>query len=73
MLTRLIQWSIANRVSVLLPDYVSPVVSRELLYTAVTRARRGVAIHGAEPIIRAAIQTPVQRASGLTDLLQGRG
>jgi exodeoxyribonuclease V alpha subunit len=54
---------------VVLPDPSSRVLSRELLYTAVTRARRQLIVVGDEAAIRAAIARPVARASGLRELL----
>ncbi len=54
-----------------LPPKVSPLITRELLYTAISRARRRVLICAAEPVLRAAIATPVQRASGLRRALWG--
>jgi exodeoxyribonuclease V alpha subunit len=52
-----------------LPPGSSPILSRELLYTAVTRARHQVTVVGGEEVIRAAIAQPVRRASGLRDRL----
>ncbi len=52
-------------VSVLLPEPSSRLLTRELLYTAVTRAREHVRLVGAEESVRAAIARPVVRASGL--------
>jgi exodeoxyribonuclease V alpha subunit len=51
--------------AVLLPDATSHLLTRELLYTAVTRARERLILVGAEEVIRAAIARPVARASGL--------
>jgi len=65
------QGSEFDAVAVLLPDTVSPVLTRELLYTAVTRARRRVRIHGTAAVIREAVRRSVERASGLRDLLWG--
>jgi exodeoxyribonuclease V alpha subunit len=48
-----------------LPRSGSPVLTRELLYTAVTRAKEQVTLVGSEASIRAAIGRPVARASGL--------
>ena len=56
-------------VAVVLPNESSRVISRELLYTAVSRARERVVICGKEDIIRAAIGTPVERSSGLREAL----
>jgi exodeoxyribonuclease V alpha subunit len=53
------------RVSVLLPPADSPLLTRELLYTALTRARDHVRIVGSEQAVRAAVGRPVRRASGL--------
>ena len=57
--------------AVLLPDPTSPILTRELLYTAVTRARRHLILVGAEEAIRAAVARPVARASGLRSRLWG--
>ena len=56
------------RVTVLLPPVDSPLLTRELLYTAVTRAREHVRVIGSEDAIRAAVERPVRRASGLREL-----
>ncbi|CAM5792283.1 exodeoxyribonuclease V subunit alpha [Cellulomonas persica] len=53
------------RVSVLLPAATSPLLTRELLYTAVTRARQQIRVIGTEAAVRAAVLRRVQRASGL--------
>lgn len=55
--------------AVLLPEPDSPLLTRELLYTAVTRAQDRLLLLGAEASIRAAIAAPVERATGLADLL----
>lgn len=59
------QGSQADVVTVLLPDEDSRLLSRELFYTAVTRARTRVRVVGSEASIRAAIGRRAQRASGL--------
>jgi exodeoxyribonuclease V alpha subunit len=56
---------------VLLPDPASRILSRELLYTAVTRARRRLILIGSEATLRAAISQPVARATGLRERLWG--
>jgi exodeoxyribonuclease V alpha subunit len=56
-------------VVVSLPPAGSPVLTRELLYTAVTRARSSVTLVAEESAIRAAIESPVQRSSGLVGRL----
>jgi exodeoxyribonuclease V alpha subunit len=59
------QGSQFQRVSVVLPPAESPLLTRELLYTAVTRARAHVRVVGTEAAVRAAVGRPVSRASGL--------
>jgi len=51
--------------AVLLPDPDARILTRELLYTAVTRARRQLILIGTEATVRAAVTRPVSRASGL--------
>jgi exodeoxyribonuclease V alpha subunit len=59
------QGSQFDTAAVLLPDVTSQILTRQLLYTAVTRARRQLILVGAEATIRAAASRPVARASGL--------
>jgi exodeoxyribonuclease V alpha subunit len=59
------------RVTVVLPPAESPLLTRELLYTAVTRAREFVRVVGSEAAVRAAVGRPVSRASGLRHRLAG--
>jgi exodeoxyribonuclease V alpha subunit len=59
------QGSQFDTAAVLLPDPASQVLTRELLYTAVTRAREELIVAGSEAAIRAAVARPVARASGL--------
>lgn len=56
-------------VVVVLPPEPSPVLTRELIYTAVTRARRRAVLVGTSAVLRAALDRPVQRASGLQQRL----
>ncbi len=65
------QGSEFDRVLVILPDSDTPLLTRELLYTAVTRARAGVEIWAAEPVLRATVTRQVTRASGLGAALRG--
>ncbi len=52
-----------------LPESGSPILTRELLYTAVTRAKERLTIVSSEASLRAAIGRPIARASGLRDRL----
>ncbi|WP_216906770.1 exodeoxyribonuclease V subunit alpha [Nocardia noduli] len=60
------QGSQYDTVSVVLPEPESTLLTRELLYTAITRARRHVRVIGTDESIRAAIARRVLRASGLS-------
>ena len=64
------QGSEFNAVAVVLPDTTNRVLGRELLYTAVTRARENVVVYGDELIVRSAIEHRIERWSGLPDLLR---
>jgi len=59
------QGSQFTTVSLVLPPPDSPLLTRELLYTALTRARRTVRVIGTADAVRAAVGRPVRRASGL--------
>lgn len=59
------QGSQYDTVSVVLPDETSALLTRQLLYTAVTRARRRVRVIGHEAVVRAAVERQALRASGL--------
>ena len=65
------QGSQFDTAAVLLPDPSSRILTRELLYTAVTRARRELILVGTEEAVRAAVERPVARASGLRERLWG--
>jgi exodeoxyribonuclease V alpha subunit len=63
------QGSQFDTAAVLLPAADSPILSRELLYTAVSRARTRLILVGTEDAVRAAVCRPVTRASGLQERL----
>jgi exodeoxyribonuclease V alpha subunit len=56
---------------VALPQETSRLLTRELLYTAVTRASRKVTILGPEAVFRSGVERSVERASGLGRRLWG--
>ena len=64
------QGSQFDTAAVLLPSSSSRILTRELLYTAVTRARRELILVGAEGAVRRAVERPVARASGLRERLR---
>ena len=57
------QGSEFDRVLIVLPNSPSAILSRELLYTAITRAKKEVLLFGEEEIISAAIEKRIERAS----------
>ena len=63
------QGSQLDAVAVVLPPAESPLLTRELLYTAITRAKRQLTIVGTAASLQAAITRPIARASGLRDRL----
>jgi exodeoxyribonuclease V alpha subunit len=60
-------------VVVVLPDEGSPLLTRELLYTALTRGRERATLVARENAVRAAVRSRAARASGLGPALRGSG
>lgn len=56
-------------VVVVLPPAGSPLAGRELLYTAVTRARESLVVVGSADAVRACVATPAERMTGLAAAL----
>ncbi len=65
------QGSEFDRVLIVLPDRDTPLLTRELLYTALTRAKERIEIWGKEEVFRAAVARRIERTSGLRDRLWG--
>jgi exodeoxyribonuclease V alpha subunit len=65
------QGSEFERVLLMLPDRDAPVLTRELIYTGITRAIQSVEIWGIEPVFQAGVSRRIQRTSGLQDALEG--
>ncbi|MBX4180886.1 exodeoxyribonuclease V subunit alpha [Sodalis sp. CWE] len=63
------QGSEFQQVTLVLPNYSVPILTRELLYTAVTRAKSRLSIHASKEIMRYTILTKTQRHSGLVKRL----
>lgn len=59
------QGSEFERVLILLPDHATESLTRELIYTGITRARDYVELWGAGEVFADAVQRQVERASGL--------
>lgn len=62
------QGSQFDAVSIILPDVESRLLTRQLLYTALTRAKRQVTIYGSIDAVRAALARSARRASGLASI-----
>jgi exodeoxyribonuclease V alpha subunit len=63
------QGSEFDRVVLVLPDKDYPLMTRELIYTGLTRARRKVSIWGTEPVLTSSISRKIDRSSGLREAL----
>ena len=62
----------AARLEALAKDLATDrLLTRELFYTAVTRAEEAVLVVGSEAAVRAAVDTTAQRATGLRQRLAG--
>ena len=66
------QGSEFEQLLLILPEYISEAISRELLYTAVTRARTRLEIWGTEEVFCRAVEQRIVRNSGLRDRLWGK-
>jgi exodeoxyribonuclease V alpha subunit len=65
------QGSEFDSVLLILPDRTSRVLTRELVYTGLTRARHRTEVWSVETVLREAIGRRTERASGLRDRLWG--
>lgn len=63
------QGSEFDRVALVLPAAVSPILTRELVYTAITRARRRIVVYGVPEVLQQAVGRRIDRASGLREAL----
>ena len=64
------QGSQARHVTVILPEIDSPLLTRELIYTAVTRSQDQLTIIGSPDAIERGLSQRIQRASGLAARLR---
>ena len=84
--SRLPQWELAyamtvhksqgsefGQVLLVLPENDAPLLTRELIYTAVTRAKERFEIIASEALLKLAVARRLQRPSGLKDALWGEG
>ena len=66
------QGSEFETVIVVVPPVGSPLLRRELLYTAVTRARKHLVLIASEDAIKNAVMSTINRASGLASRIRGK-
>ncbi|MGS4678474.1 exodeoxyribonuclease V subunit alpha [Enterobacter soli] len=64
------QGSEFNHAALILPSQLSPVVTRELIYTAITRARKRLSLYTDERVLVQAIATRTERRSGLSSIFE---
>ena len=55
--------------ALVVPDYVVPVLSKELIYTGITRAKQTLTLLAVNSVLKVALSRKVQRASGLRERL----
>ena len=67
------QGSELDQAALILPERDLPLLSRELVYTAVTRARRSIVVVGRRALLEQAAGRPLERSSGLAPRLAARG
>jgi len=63
------QGSELDHAALILPDADMPLLSRELVYTAVTRVRRSITVVGRRSLLDQAVARPLERSSGLGERL----
>ena len=63
------QGSEFDRVLLLLPPVESDILTRELIYTGITRAKESVEIWASEGVLCRAVRKKIERRSGLRDAL----
>ncbi len=64
------QGSEYDNILFILPEKDNPLLTREMLYTGITRARKTVSILGQKPILMNSIARKVERSSGIIDALK---
>jgi exodeoxyribonuclease V alpha subunit len=67
------QGSEFDHVALVLPDVDHPLLTRELIYTAITRARRSVLVVGPRDVLARAVSRTTLRSSGVAARLEAGG
>lgn len=65
------QGSEYNKVFFIIPPGESPLLTRELIYTAISRSRKSVEIWGSKEDLALAIENQTKRTSGVLDAMSG--
>jgi exodeoxyribonuclease V alpha subunit len=65
------QGSEFDHVTLILPERDVPLLTRELVYTAMTRARRSVLIVGPRYLLARAVERTTARFTGVGEMLEG--
>ncbi|MEA5104791.1 exodeoxyribonuclease V subunit alpha [Pantoea sp. S18] len=65
------QGSEFDHTALVMPAQFLPVLTRELIYTAITRARKQLTLYSDDSVFRRAVQLRTQRRSGLLERLSG--
>lgn len=65
------QGSEFDHTALMMPAQFLPVLTRELIYTAITRARKQLTLYSDDSVFRRAVQLRTQRRSGLLERLSG--
>jgi len=63
------QGSEFDKVLLLLPDRPSRLLTRELIYTGITRAKKDVEVWGRNDVFLEGVKQRIERSSGLRDAL----
>ena len=66
------QGSEFDHAALILPSRSVPLVTRELVYTAITRAKRQLSIYADEQVLTQAVVARTERRSGLADIFSAR-
>ncbi|TAN66988.1 MAG: exodeoxyribonuclease V subunit alpha [Methylobacter sp.] len=61
------QGSEFEEVLIVLPEAVNPVLTKELLYTAITRAKKTIKLVAEEVVFKATVRQKIERVTGLVD------
>lgn len=61
------QGSEFEEVLIVLPEAINPVLTKELLYTAITRAKKSIKLVAREAVFTATVRQKIERVTGLVD------